>query len=244
MVTWCSKIYSLNFTPALEQSKSSLGQIKGQECVSLSQMSLCVTTCGEFGFNGENRSPLVKHALDRCDVPLVPEDFAFPSSWTNWPYPNRKWLQLTALLTMRGDCLLKIERRLQSTTDLHSQDKRPKTKASFRPIVDYIPYCPTGRILRIFLGPLESRKQSFVAAWPYEPSYNDQVAVYFTIASTSHEWRPIFIRHIACFLIPSDMMNNGHHHTDTGLCSLWETKQNDHDNYTTGNLCITLLSSH
>ena len=80
--------------------------------------------------------------LDRCDVPLVPEDFAFPSSWTNWPYPNRKWLQLTALLTMRGDCLLKIERRLKSTTDLHSQGQRPKTKASFRPSVDYTPFYP------------------------------------------------------------------------------------------------------
>jgi hypothetical protein len=43
--------------------------------------------------------------------------------------------------------------------------------------------------------------QSFVAAWPYERPYNaNQVTVYFTI-TTSHEWRPIFIRRIAC-LIP------------------------------------------
>ena len=30
----------------------------GLGTIKVSQMSLCVTTCGEFGFNGENRSPL------------------------------------------------------------------------------------------------------------------------------------------------------------------------------------------
>ncbi len=63
---WGSRIYSLNFTPALEQAKSSIGQIKQkghwQECVclSLSNESL-VTTIGELlslvWFHGENRSP-------------------------------------------------------------------------------------------------------------------------------------------------------------------------------------------
>jgi hypothetical protein len=42
-------------------------------CVSLSTEPLL--TCGEFGFNGENRSPLSEaRYLDRCDVPLVPVD--------------------------------------------------------------------------------------------------------------------------------------------------------------------------
>ena len=62
---------------------------------------------------------------------------------------------------------------------------------------------PFGRILSICLGPLESRKQSFVAAWPYEPSYNDQVVVLlhncFNITMNDAQ---IFIRRIACFLIP------------------------------------------
>ena len=73
------------FTPALEQTKSSLNKIKQigiDKSVSLSNESLI--TIGEFGFI-ENRSPIVKRDLDRCDLsacdgkepekPVVPEDF-------------------------------------------------------------------------------------------------------------------------------------------------------------------------
>ena len=73
------------FTPALEQTKSSLNKIKQigiDKSVSLSNESLI--TIGEFGFI-ENRSPIVKRDLDRCDLsacdgkepekPMVPEDF-------------------------------------------------------------------------------------------------------------------------------------------------------------------------
>ena len=72
--------------------------------------------------------------------------------------------------------------------------------------------------------------QSFFAAWPNERLYYDQVAVLLhnCFNMTMNDPRSC-IRRIACFLIPSDLMNNGHHHTDTGLCSLWETKHHDHD---------------
>ena len=57
--------------------------------------------------------------------------------------------------------------------------KAQRQKRPFARVLTIHPTVLTGRIRRICLGPLESRKQSFVAAWPYEPSLNDQVAVYF-----------------------------------------------------------------
>ena len=127
-------------------------------CVSLSNDSLI--TCG---FNGENRSPLVKRDLDRCDVPLVPEDFASRIIMNiNSPISQSAMDSIKFSLDNRG-LPSKKKKGVSSRIDLHSQDKSPKTIASFRRVLT-ITYYLTGRNRRICLGQLESRKQSFVAA--------------------------------------------------------------------------------
>ncbi len=112
----------------LEQTKSSLSQIKQKfraltrVCASLSTESLITDWWVWFGFNWENRSPLVNRDLDQCDVPLRPEDVASPSAWTNSPFPNREWIWLT-LSWQWGGCRLKIESS-QVEGILHTQSWR------------------------------------------------------------------------------------------------------------------------
>jgi hypothetical protein len=137
------------FIPALAQTKSSLGQIKQigiDKSVTLSNESLI--TIGEFGFM-ENRSPIVKRDLDRCDVsacdgkepekPVVPEDLpkeaeALFSIMNKFTISQSEMDSINFSLENEG-CLL--NRKLKSKG---SFSKKPKTKASYLRVT--IPYFP------------------------------------------------------------------------------------------------------
>ena len=101
-------------------------------------------------------------------MPLVPEDFA------SHIIMNKFTISQAGMNSINLDILDNERGRPSENRKLSSRlrtfilkTKAQRQKRPFARVLTIHPTVLTGRIRRICLGPLESRKQSFVAAWPY-----------------------------------------------------------------------------